>query len=102
MNDPARIAAWLAVIGAAFGLMLQAYNIIKNKRKEKTEVQEALSKAPLIRQQLELGNFGGAIEHLNRIIVLQAAHIDRQDEEITELRAEVERLRGLLKGKKDV
>lgn len=87
------IAAWLAVIGTAFGLCVQAYTIIKNRRKERTEMQEALSKAPYIRQQLELGNFGSAIEQLNRIITLQAAHIDRQEDEIKELRAEVARLR---------
>jgi predicted RNase H-like nuclease (RuvC/YqgF family) len=82
-------AAWVAVIAALGSLLFQGINEWRKARKEKTEVEIALDKNPIIRQQLELGNVGEAVKHLNVVINSQAEHIKRQDDEIEELRAEL-------------
>lgn len=87
------IAAWVAVVGAVFSLIVQAYRILRDRNKEKKEVEVALDRNPIIKKQLELGNIGAAVENLNAIIQSQARHIDRQEAEIRVLERENEELR---------
>lgn len=77
-------AAIVAGVSGIVALIMQFYRIIRDKKTERTSIESALDHQPAIRQQLELGNFGEAIKHLNEIIVTQAKHIDRQDETIME------------------
>lgn len=95
--NASEVAAWLAVVGAAFGLTIQAYNIIKGRKKEQTELQEALDKAPLVRDQLEIGNVSGAVATLNLIIENQNKYIAelnaRHQAEENELREEIRALK---------
>lgn len=73
-------AAWSAAIAAAVALTTQAVSALRKRKKEKVEINEALDRAPEVRHQLELGNVGEAVKHLNFIIESQAAHIKAQDE----------------------
>lgn len=86
------IYTWLAVVAATIALGKQVYDAVKNRNKTKLEIEEALDKQPLVREQLELGNWGEAIKHLNSIIQQQADHVDRQDKHI---RAQDEKIRHL-------
>lgn len=54
----------------------------------------ALDRQPQIRQQLELGNVGEAVKHLNVIINSQAQHIQAQDGQLQHCNSEIERLNG--------
>lgn len=83
----------LGAITGAVALGWQLFSVIKHRGEEKKQIEVALDHQPEIRQQLELGNFGEAIRHLNTIIVTQARHIDMQQERITFLETENERLR---------
>lgn len=83
------VTALLAVIA----LILQLSSMIRTRQRQTREIEMALDHQPEIRQQLELGNFGEAIKHLNEIIVTQARHIDRQDEIIKEQGDEIEILK---------
>lgn len=103
----AEVAAWLAVVGTAFGLFLQGYKVFKDRRKEQSELRDALDKAPAVRDQLELGNISGAVATLNLIIEQQSRYIEQQqqrckaeitelEEEVLEMRFEVNQLRARL------
>lgn len=75
-------------IGGSAGfiaLLNEAFKALKNRKRERFELEEAISKAPIIRQSLELGNFDVAIKNLLAINTSQAAHIDAQDKRIDEL-----------------
>lgn len=45
-------------------------------------MEQALDHQPLVREQLELGNVGEAVKHLNVIIDSQASHIRAQDQRL--------------------
>lgn len=92
MDSGAEAAAWMAALGAATALVNQAYNAFKKRSKEKDEVEEALDRQPIIRQQLELGNVGEAVSHLNVIINSQARHITAQDGRLASCDAELKHL----------
>jgi peptidoglycan hydrolase CwlO-like protein len=83
-------------IGGSAGftaLVVEAFRAIKNRKRERFELEEAISKAPIIRQSLDLGNFDVAIKNLLAINTSQAAHIDRQDKRIKALETEAKDLR---------
>lgn len=92
--DPgAEFAAWAAALVGAYTLASQVWNAIKKHRKESDEITAALDRTPEVKQQLELGNVGEAIKHLNDIIEAQARDSHRKDLRIEELSREVEELR---------
>lgn len=74
--DGNSFAAWVGGVTGLGLLTKQGYDIFRNKRKERTAVQEALERQPLIKQQLEIGNVGEAVKHLNVIIATQARALD--------------------------
>jgi predicted nuclease with TOPRIM domain len=83
-------------IGGSAGftaLLVEGFRAIKNRKRERFELEEAISKAPIIRQQLDLGNFDVAIKNLLAINTSQAAHIDRQDKRISRVETENKTLR---------
>ena len=92
MDVGAEVAAWMAALGAAAALLNQAYQAFKKRSKEKDEVEEALDRQPIIRQQLELGNVGEAVSHLNVIINSQAKHITAQDSRLASCDTELKHL----------
>jgi hypothetical protein len=72
----------ILTIGGSAGfiaLLNEGFKAIKNRKRERFELEEAISKAPIIRQSLELGNFDVAIKNLLAINTSQAAHLDAQD-----------------------
>lgn len=71
------ILAWLAVGAAALALVKSGYDFWTKRKTDRLAIDEALAKAPEVQKQLELGNVGEAVKHLNVIIQSQAAHIDR-------------------------
>lgn len=89
----AEAAAWMAAIGGIAALGTQFYNAMKKRRREKQEIDQALNRQPMVRQQLELGNVGEAVKHLNAIIESQANHIRQQDRRLEQDEAEIARLR---------
>lgn len=76
---------WLAAITALTSLGKQAFDIVRKRKQEKASIVDALDKQPIIRQQLELGNVGTAVSHLNQIIVQQAQQLDRAYDRIEHL-----------------
>lgn len=89
----AETAAWVAAIGGIVALGTQLYTAVRKRKQEKTEIDQALDRQPMVRQQLELGNVGEAVKHLNAIIASQAAHIKQQDQRLDQDEAEIARLR---------
>jgi uncharacterized protein (DUF3084 family) len=73
--------------------LTQGINIARKWKRERTEVQVALDRNPVVKRQLELGNVEKAVEQLNTIIHLQAEHIDRQEVRIGELEKDNSKLR---------
>lgn len=63
----------------------QLYDILKNRKREKTMVQEALDKQPQIKQQMELGNIEVVTRLLNEQILRQANQLDRAYDRIDHL-----------------
>jgi hypothetical protein len=95
--DPgAEVGAWIAALAGAYALGSQVWKAMKNRKKEARQINEALDTAPEVRQQLELGNFGDAVRHLNDILQSQNTHIVNQRNRLTECDQEIdrERLRG--------
>lgn len=86
------IAAWMAAIASGVALSVQAYNALKKRRQEKEEIDEALDRQPMIKQQLELGNVGEAVKHLNAIISSQARHMEAQDKKLELQSTEIQHL----------
>ena len=74
--------------GGLVALAVEAIRTFRGRGRERLELTEAISKAPLVRQSLELGNFDQAVKTLLAINTSQAAHIDRQDVRIDELEAD--------------
>jgi chromosome segregation ATPase len=83
-----QVAPWVAVVTAMTGIAYQGYNTFKGRKKEKAELAEALDKAPLVKEQLELGNTRGAVEVLNAIIESQLSFMTHQDQRVKALEAE--------------
>lgn len=90
--EATEVVAWLAAIAAAVSLTKQALDAIRKKRKEHDEIEIALDHAPEVREQLQLGNVGAAVAHLNLISESQARYIRDQDSRIKGLIAQVTRL----------
>jgi len=86
------IYVWLAIFLATIAIFKQAYDAISRRKKTRDDVEEALDKQPLVREQLELGNWGEAIKQLNIIINSQADHIKRQDRELVTARGRIDHL----------
>ena len=70
---------WLAVVTSMVALGKQAYDIIRNRRRERRVLDEALDRQPLVREQLQLGNVGAAVEQLTAIIDQMAKAKQRDD-----------------------
>lgn len=87
------VAAWVAALAGVTALATQTINALRKRKKEQSEIEEALSHSPEVRHQLELGNVGEAVKHLNFIIETQGTHIARQAERLTHCDGEIERLR---------
>lgn len=88
--DPgAEVGAWVAAITGAVALGSQVWKAIKNRTKERQQVNEALDHSPEIRQQLELGNVGEAIHHLNEIIETQSTAFQNQGRRLTACEEEI-------------
>lgn len=85
--------AWLAAITAAVALISQGYNSLKKRKKERSEIQHALDRAPEVKHQLELGNVGEAVKHLNSIMESQAKYIKSQDVKVAACEGEIEHLK---------
>lgn len=85
MPDSTNMAAWVAIILSGLAIIKQVVDFFQKYSKERTQIEEALDKAPIVKQSLELGNIGDAVTHLNAIIVSQAKHIDSQDVKILHL-----------------
>lgn len=79
------VAAWVAVIASVLALMKQGYDVIRNRRRERREISEALDRQPLIREQLELGNVGEAVKHLSAIIDAMGRESERYTARISHL-----------------
>jgi chromosome segregation ATPase len=92
VNSGSEVAAWMAALGSGVALSVQAYNVFKKRRKEKEEIDEALDRQPLVKQQLELGNVGEAVKHLNAIISSQAKHMESQDQKLKSQSEEIRHL----------
>lgn len=88
--------AWLAAIAAAASLTKQALDAVRKRRKEHDELEEALDHAPQVREQLELGNVGAAVGHLNVIMQSQAVYIKDQDFRLGKCNEEIQHLKELL------
>ena len=88
----ADVGIWVAIVTSALAMGKQIYDIYKKRHTERHEIEVALDKSPLVREQLELGNVGEAVRHLNAIINSQAEHIDRQDERIDEQQETIKNL----------
>lgn len=86
--DIGQLALTIGGTAGFVALMTEVFKAIKNRKREKFELEEAINKAPIIRQSLELGNFDVAIKNLLAINTSQAAHIDRQDKAIKSLQTE--------------
>lgn len=85
-------SAWVASIAGAVALILQGASALRKRRKERDEIDVALDRQPQVRQQLELGNVGEAVRHLNAIINSQANHIQAQEERMTSCDERIENL----------
>lgn len=72
-------SAWVAALAGAVAITLQAAQALRRRHREKEEIDDALDQQPMVRQQLELGNVGEAVKHLNVIINSQATHIKAQE-----------------------
>lgn len=82
----AEIGAWVAACAGVVAIGKQVWDGIKNRRRELKQIDEALDRAPEVRQQLELGNIGEAVQHLNTIITSQSAALGRSAEDNERLR----------------
>lgn len=92
--DPgAEIAAWVAAAAGVYALGRQVYEAIKKYKKEKGEITQALDQSPEVRQQLELGNIGAAISHLNNIIDSLNRDLHRRDMREEELEHDLDEAR---------
>lgn len=87
------ITAWTAAVAGVMALLNQGYGALKKRRQEREEIDEALDRAPEVRHQLELGNVGEAVKHLNVIIESQARHIKAADVREAERDREIQRLK---------
>ena len=70
----------ILTIGGSAGfiaLVNEGFKAIKDRKRDKFELEEAISKAPIIRQSLDLGNFDVAIKNLLAINTSQIgrAHV---------------------------
>lgn len=72
--------AWLAFATGCVALLKQAYDIIRQRKRERREIDQALDRQPLVKEQLELGNTRAAIEQLSAIIDQMAAAKQRDDQ----------------------
>jgi predicted nucleic acid-binding Zn-ribbon protein len=88
MPDVGSIVAIVGCIIAVTTFSFQIISLFRERKKDQKAIDEALDRQPYIKQQLELGNWGTAIEQLNKIIVTQAKHIDRVEKENADLRTE--------------
>lgn len=102
MSIGSETAAWGAAIAASAALLKQTYDIIRNRRTEKSAVADALDRQPLIKEQLEIGNWGSALSHVNTVVVLQAGQLDRAYARITHLESREEALEAEVDGYKRV
>lgn len=94
-------AAYIAVVASLIAVTKQAFDLVRNRKKERVDIQIALEQQPLVREQLEVGNMRGAVETLNLIIAAQAAQLTRQEKRLSgcevresELEAEAEKWEG--------
>lgn len=94
--NAAEAGAWIAAVGGAFALLSQGVNFLRKKKKEKSEIEQALDHAPEVRHQLELGNVGEAVKHLNAIVESQAEYIERQKKTQEACDREIEHLKDRL------
>lgn len=92
--DPgAEIAAWIAAAAGVYALGRQIWEAFKKNRKEKSDINQALDRSPEVRQQLELGNVGAAVNHLNSIIESQARDLQRRQMREEELEQDLDEAR---------
>ena len=89
------IAAWVAALAGAVALISQATTAIKKRKKEQSEIEEALDHAPEVRHQLEIGNVGEAVKHLNVILESQARYIKDQDTKLKNCDDEITHLKSI-------
>ena len=92
----AETGAWIAAIAGALALSKQGWDALKKRKQENLEIEDALNKAPEVKKQLELGNIGEAVTHLNAIIQSQNDHIKSQDDRLRKCDDEIQRQRDRL------
>jgi hypothetical protein len=83
--DWAQASAFAALMVSLLILAKQAFDLLRGRKKEALDIQEALEQQPLVREQLALGNVDKATAILNEIIASQAKHIQGQDARIARL-----------------
>lgn len=89
--DPgAEVGAWIAAGLGAFTLGRQIIDTFRKRRKEKEDLDQALDRTPQIKQQLELGNIGEAIKHLNDIIESEVAARLRAERVVDDLEQDLD------------
>lgn len=71
--------AWMAFVTGLVALTKQGYDILRQRKRERSEIDQALDRQPLVREQLELGNTRAAIEQLSTIIDQMAEAKQRDD-----------------------
>lgn len=72
--DLAAVAALIVAVGTLTG---QLYGILRKRKSEKRQLEEAATHAPQVMEQLELGNVGEAVKHVLAISDGQAKEIER-------------------------
>lgn len=91
--DAETIAAWSALITAVGGLTVTAVKGLRNRKKEKKALEEALDAQPEIREQLRLGNEHKAMEGLVYVNEQLTKALKESDErhaaEMVEVRAKL-------------
>lgn len=93
MPSPTEFAAIVGAIAGIVALSKAGLDTFKQRKRTKKAVEEALDHQPEVKRQLELGNVGEAVKHLNAIIDSQARHIDRLEQDYDSLRTENKDLR---------
>lgn len=81
------LVAYLTAATLLFALIGKGYQTWKKHKTDQDDVAAALDRQPAIRQQLELGNWGEAIRHLNTIIVTQSEFATSQSLRVRDLEA---------------
>jgi hypothetical protein len=85
------IITYLTAAGIVFALYMQIRQVWREHNKEKQYIEDALDKRPEVREQLQVGNFKGAIEALNAVNAGQAKYIQTLEERLTTVEARADR-----------